>query len=222
VHDAGIALLARLRDRLDGAMAILSGRSLEQVDAILSPLKLTAAGVHGAQLRRTSDAIETFVPAEWARTQVEQACRSVALPQGVWLETKAALSFAFHFRAAPGRATWVAQQARSIAARTGGAYVVQFGDGVAEVRPANADQGTALLSLMQSPAFIGRLPVVIGDDLTDEAAFREARLWEGTSVLVGERSPTHATYRLESPAAVHDWLASLLHRLERREGTPVA
>lgn len=209
-----IELMGRLGDRLDGALAILSGRTLDQVDALVSPLALAGAGVHGAQLRRAPRTVETAVPAEWARAQVRAACAEVELPAGAWLEAKADLSFAFHFRDAPHLHAWIAQQARSIAAKTGGAYTVQFGSCVAEVKPANSDKGTALLALMQTPPFFGRSPVMIGDDLTDEAAFAEARLWNGRGIVVGGRSSTKAVHRLDSPAAVHSWLLALLETLE--------
>jgi trehalose 6-phosphate phosphatase len=212
-----VELIARLDDCLCGAVAIISGRTLDEIDALVSPLALAAAGVHGAQLRRAPQSVETAIPAEWARIQVRAACAAVELPEGAWLETKADLSFAFHFRGAPSCAPWIAQRARSIAARTGGAYVVQFGDGIAEVKPANSDKGTALLELMRTSAFQGRMPFVLGDDLTDEAAFAEARLWDGRGIVVGPRQSTNAVHRLESPAAVHSWLLALLHTLERRE-----
>lgn len=216
VPRATIQLVKQLSEHLLGAVAILSGRPLEQIDSLLAPLKLPAAGVHGAQLRRAGDQVEAAVPAEWARAQVAAACESLRLPDGVWLEAKAGLSFAFHFRAAPDHATWVAQQARSIAARTGGAYAVQFGRCIAEVKPANADKGTALLALMQSSAFRGRVPIVLGDDLTDEAAFAEAHHWGGESILVGARSSTVAMHRLESPGAVTAWLSGILDRSRRQ------
>lgn len=214
LDSAQIELIGRLRDRLGGALAILSGRPLEQIDALISPLALAGAGVHGAQLRCDPDNVETTVPAEWARAQVRAACAAVALPEGAWLEAKADLSFAFHFRGAPHLQSWIAQRARSIAARTGGAYMVQFGSCVAEVKPANSDKGTALLALMQTRPFLGRRPLMIGDDLTDEAAFAEARLWNGRGIVVGDRPATKAVHRLDSPAAVHSWLLSLLQSLE--------
>jgi trehalose 6-phosphate phosphatase len=211
-------LIGQLNDRLGGAVAILSGRTLQEIDALVAPLALAAAGVHGAQLRCAARPDPIGVPPEWARTQVEAACAAVDLPNGTWMEAKAGISFAFHYRGAPESAGWIAQQARSIAGRTGGTYTVQFGDCIAEVKPANSDKGTALLALMQTPAFQGRTPVMIGDDLTDEAAFAEARMWEGRGILVGKRATTAAMHRLESPAEVHGWLRSLLHSLESEAG----
>lgn len=211
-------LIGQLNDRLGGALAILSGRTLQEIDALVAPLELAAAGVHGAQLRCAARPDPIGVPPEWARAQVEAACAATDLPNGTWMEAKAGISFAFHYRAAPEAAGWIAQQARSIAGRTGGAYTVQFGDCIAEVKPANSDKGTALLTLMQTPAFQGRAPVMIGDDLTDEAAFAEARMWDGRGILVGYRQTTAALHRLESPADVHAWMRALLHSLENETG----
>jgi trehalose 6-phosphate phosphatase len=208
-----IELIGRLSDSLGGALAVLSGRTLEQIDALVHPLSLAAAGVHGAQLRRTPNTIETTVPADWARAQVCAACAAIELPNGAWLEAKSNLSFAFHYRDAPHQRAWIAQQARSIASKTGGAYTVQFGDCIAEVKPAGVDKGTAMLALMQTPPFSGRMPLMLGDDLTDESAFAEARLWNGRGIIVGDRWATKAIHRLDSPAAVHSWLLALLESL---------
>jgi trehalose 6-phosphate phosphatase len=95
---------------------------------------------------------------------------------------------------------------------------VQLGHCVAEVKPANSDKGSALWALMQTAAFRGRMPIVIGDDVTDEAAFAVAHLQGGHGIVVGRRTATEARYYLESTSAVHAWLGALLERLRASSG----
>jgi len=200
--------IGRISDRLQGAVALVSGRPLEQLDQLFAPLQLPSAGLHGHQLRDatgfvhgTSDDDDS---AQWLHALHLQATRFAHGHPGVLVEDKGA-SLALHWRAAPQ----AADQVRSFAQRhiRGNArYRLQPGDHVVEFVPIGSDKGRAVRRLMQYLPFRGRMPVFIGDDLTDEFGFSAANELHGWSVLVGEREPSEAVFALPDIRRVHAWL----------------
>jgi trehalose 6-phosphate phosphatase len=218
-----VCMLARLQHLLGGAVAVLSGRDLADVDRLLNPLKLPAGALHGLQCRDASGRVRSLLPPASAATRVGRECELLAesLP-GVWIERKAKVAFALHFRDAPEHGPTVLGAAASIADRSSGRYKLQPGNCVAELKPAGADKGDALASLLQSAPFRGRAPLVLGDDLTDEPAFAMAEKLGGAGVIVGARRPTLARHSLNSPRHTGRWLAALATRLEqaRLESSP--
>ena len=220
--DAGIrALLADLAGALDGALAILSGRPLHDVDRMLAPLMLPAGALHGVQRRFADGEIVTHGVASAESERARAACIA-GIPQldGVTLEEKAGSAFALHYRSVPERADAVRRLAQEIAAASDGRYVVQPGNCVAELVPRGIDKGGALRALLQRPPFHRRTPVMLGDDLTDEHAFAEARRHHGFGVIVGDRRPSSAQFALASPAHAVEWLRALLRALEQRGSAP--
>ncbi|MFT4197418.1 MAG: trehalose-phosphatase, partial [Pseudoxanthomonas sp.] len=123
---------------------------------------------------------------------------------GARVERKRA-GIALHWRAAPQAGPALQALARQFLARLPG-YRLQPGDHVAELVPAGADKGHAVRRLLAAPPFAGRVPVFVGDDLTDEYGFAAVNALGGWSVLVGARANSHAIYGLEDVAAVHAWL----------------
>ena len=214
--NALIAMLDRLATALDGALAILSGRSIDQIDALLSPLRVPAAGLHGGDLRLPTGRRFRFEPSPQLRGMVRGACMTLPLAPGAWLEDKAGICFALHYRDAPAAGDGLVEEAERIAARTHGRYTVQRGKCVVELKPEGWDKGTSVRRLMETKPFLNRTPIAVGDDLTDEHAFAECHLWDGFAISVGDREPTCADYRLEAPANVHAWLARLTAALEGR------
>jgi len=210
-----LALLTRLTSGLDGALAVLSGRCLADVDRILSPLLLPAGALHGIERRDPSGDI-TIAPASRASAErVHDACvDGIKTLEGVSLETKAGQGFALHFRLAPGHAASVRRLARDIADASCGHYVVQPGNCVAELLPRGSDKGSALRALMDAPSLSGRRPVMLGDDLTDESAFSVAAQLGGFGIVVGDRRPTLASYALASPRHAIQWLDRLVRTLD--------
>ncbi|MGN6517892.1 MAG: trehalose-phosphatase [Dokdonella sp.] len=210
VVDAGLpALLARLSHALDGALAVLSGRSLQRIDELLGLPELAAAGSHGAELRRSGGTIVRAVRDSHGMSALRAyAGALLADVQGVVVEHKPD-AIALHWRAAPAMAAVVEDVAQKLVRAGGRAYRLQHGDCVVELRGAGADKGDALRALMQQSPFAGRVPWMIGDDLTDEHAFDAAERAGGSGVIVGPRRPTRARYGLADPAAVHRWLAAL-------------
>jgi trehalose 6-phosphate phosphatase len=197
--------LARVRTRLGGALALLSGRPLSQLDRLFDWHAHAAAGLHGAELR-TPDGRELVSGHDPAFDQIRDRARVlVAEAPGVILEDKRR-ALALHYRHAPGARLAAERVARTLLRETGGRYVVQHGDQVVELKPAGVDKGRALEALMQTAPFRGRRPWMLGDDLTDEDAFHRVNALGGTSVIVGSRRPTVAGYALDEPAGVRAWL----------------
>ncbi len=207
-----VALLARLSERLGGALALLSGRPLAELDRLFAPLRLPAGGLHGLQLRFPDGTIPpTSGGRDLATIRAEAMALAAAIP-GVLVEDKA-YTLALHFRLAPQAEAKVDAVARAWLERLGPAWCLQRGKAVVEIRPTGGDKGTALALLMRDAAFRGRRPLMIGDDLTDEHAFSTAMDLGGQGVHVGHRVDSVAPLRLPDPAAVRHWLQALAHRL---------
>lgn len=204
-----IAAIGVIAQRLDGALAVVTGRSLQDADRILSPLRLPTAALHGAELRRCGGGrVADSGGAPPDRLTAALGAFVDARP-GLKLENKGA-SVAVHYRATPEREGEVRSRIGDLVAQLAPAHELQPGKMVVEVRPRGCDKGTALTRLMAERPFAGRTPLVIGDDLTDEFAFEAANALGGGSVLVGEVARSSAaTFGVESPAAVRDWLIAL-------------
>lgn len=199
------AVLERLARKLDGRLAILSGRTLAEIDRIAGTPLAAAAGVHG--LERRQDGRTLRVAADPALGDAVQAFRDFARDRpGARVEDKG-LATALHYRLAPDHAHAALDLGRDLAAATG--LKLQRGDMVVELRTSGADKGAALTAFMQAPPFAGAVPVMLGDDLTDEDAFRAAAALGGYGVLVGPVRETAATRRLADPGQVIDWLEAV-------------
>lgn len=206
------ATLQTLAARLHGAVALVSGRSLASIDVLFAPLQLPASGLHGVEQRSARRRIAApDPPAALAAIAAEAQQVTRAYP-GSLVEDKGA-SLALHWRAAPQAAGALRAVAEAALPRLPG-YCLQHGDSVVELRPAASDKGSAILALMDEPAFHGRVPVFLGDDLTDESGFAIVNAHGGISVLVGDREPSAAHYGLADPRAVRAWLATIAHPCE--------
>lgn len=203
--------LACLRERLHGALALLSGRTLAQLDDLFDWSRYSAAGLHGAQFRfadgRSSDE-DGQARIAALRTLAESR---ISTMRGVLLEDKQQ-ALALHYRNAPKQRELVEQLARELLQHAGHDFTLQHGNHVIELKPAGTDKGRALAMLMDSAPFRGRQPWMLGDDLTDEHAFEEVNGCGGVSVIVGARRPTHANFALDDPGAVRAWLRGLAAR----------
>ncbi len=201
------ALLENAARHVGSALAIVSGRSIRDIDRILAPLTLPAAGLHGLERRAGGGAYYGPPPALPRFDQLRTALgRFAAEHPGLLLEDKGA-ALALHYRARPELA---AESAAAVEAALGGAcsgITVQRGKAVIELRPEGADKGAAVAAFMSESPFAGRCPVFAGDDITDEAAFRAVRAQGGVAVRVGGEADTAAEWRLANVAAVHAWLA---------------
>jgi len=204
------AQLALLCGRLGGALAVVTGRELAFLDTLLPGRAFSAAGLHGAEMRLPDGSGHKTEPSlrlAIARGKLEAA--AAAWP-GVVVEDKGA-SVAAHFRLAPQFEGQVDAIMSAIAADLESSHMIQHGKSVVEIRPRGHDKGTAVTALMDIPPFLGRRPLAIGDDLTDEAMFAVVNDLGGLSVKVGpSEASTLATTRLADPAAVRAWIASVV------------
>ncbi|MFC3441304.1 trehalose-phosphatase [Sphingobium rhizovicinum] len=198
-----LATLTCLRDRLNGRLAIVSGRSVATLcdlgfgDFLLS-------GTHGLEFARPGEAIDT-PPRLPAIDAVEAAFNAFASDKpGVLVERKS-ISVGLHFRGAPQWEEDAADLAKHLARQHD--LTVQQGKMLYELRPGGADKGSAVRRLMQSAPMAGGVPVFIGDDVTDEEGFAVAVELGGAGILVGSPRPTLATFSLEQVAAVRHYLA---------------
>jgi trehalose 6-phosphate phosphatase len=196
-------LLQRLADRLEGRLAIVSGRSLADLDRHVGCGGVAMSGSHGLELRLADGTLLPLARPAGLDEARDEIARFADAVEGLLVEEKPA-SVALHFRQAPEREAEVASLMQGLAARAG--FVVQHGKMVAELRPAGADKGDALRSLMREPAFAGARPLFMGDDLTDEHAFEAAAALGGAGVLVGPPRQTAAVYRLDGVSEVAEWL----------------
>lgn len=195
--------------RLGGALALVTGRSLAYVDGLFAPHRFPIAGLHGAEFRAVDG--ETSLA---AATPEFVALKSRLIEQtewmeGVLIEDKGA-AVAAHYRLAPAYDTVLETLMRDIAEAAGSNWVLQPGKMVFEIRPARADKGDAVASYLEQPAFEGRLPIAIGDDLTDESMFALANERGGHSIRVGPTSrATCALGEASSPSAIRSALATV-------------
>lgn len=205
VPDALPVLLERLARRLDGALALVSGRAIASLDALFAPLQLASAGLHGLE-RRSASASRAAPARPDAFVHVHDEARQLAEAwPGALVEDKGS-ALGLHWRRAPQAAGALRAFAEAALPRLPG-YRLQHGDHVVELRPAAGDKGEAILAMLDEPPFRGRTPVFAGDDVTDEAGFAVVNARHGLSVLVGAREPSAAHYALPDPVAVRAWLA---------------
>lgn len=196
-------VLTRLTERLQGRVAIVSGRTLGEIDRISDGAARAASGVHGLQRRRDDGSFANRAPDPAVRRAVAAFEAFAADRPGVLVEDKE-LAAGLHYRQAPGVSGEAMALAASLAHETG--LALQPGSMVLELKTPGTDKGVALSAFMAEAPFIGATPVMVGDDLTDEHGFEAAERHGGFGVLVGPDRPTAARYRLDDVPAVLDWL----------------
>lgn len=194
--------LHNLRDRLEGRLALVSGRALDDLEKHLGAVCIARAGSHGASRFLCDGTRLGDAPAGLPDLAVEEL-RSFADAHDLFYETKRH-GGALHFRDNPEKAAATCAYARRVADRYG--LVVTSGKSVAELVRPGADKGAALKAFMAIEPFAGSRPIFVGDDVTDEDGMSAAIEFSGFGVAVGERACDIARYHLESVAAVHQWL----------------
>jgi trehalose 6-phosphate phosphatase len=198
--------LTRLAALSGSAVALVSGRTIAEVDRLFAPLHLPVAGLHG--LERRNAAGEIFRPEVKAGSlePIRRALQDFATAHlGTLVEDKG-ISIALHFRGAAGAEKDAEGLVAALLARHGATLELQRGKMVLELRPRGADKGTAIRAFMAEPPFAGRIPVFVGDDVTDEAGFATINDLDGISIRVGDGTDTCARYVGASVAAIHRWL----------------
>ena len=201
-------LLKGLSARLDGRLAIVSGRAIGNLEKHLDCAGIAVSGSHGLELR-LPDGTSAPLAARGELELVSQRIEAFASDRpGLVVEKKPA-SVALHYRQAPEQAGQVESFMENLASSAG--LCLQPGKMVVEIRPHGRDKGDAVRAFMAKSPFAGALPIFIGDDITDEHAFAAASELGGAGILVGAARPTAAKYRLDDVGSVAQWLGASIH-----------
>lgn len=198
------SLLERLALRLDGRLAVVSGRTLADIDRILEGCVTAVAAVHGLVVRSPGGQVSETPPHPNLAVAAEGFRILAARDARLIVEEKAGLSVALHFRLAPEYAEAAQACARDLASRTG--LVLQEGDMVEELRTPGANKGDSVRAFMARPPFAGAAPVFVGDDATDEVGFGAVQALGGAGVRVGKPRPTAARFGLVGVESALAWL----------------
>ena len=194
--------LAALHRQLGGALALVSGRRLSELDAFLATLQLPAAAEHGAQRRDAAGRISS-APGTDLRQVLQAAQDLVAQYPALVLEQKS-LALSLHYRHAPELEALCLQVMRTALAANPRLALMQ-GKCVIDLKPADVSKGTAISAFMAEAPFAGRVPVFAGDDVTDEDGFEQVQRMGGHAIKVGA-GPSLARLRCNSVADLVAWL----------------
>jgi trehalose 6-phosphate phosphatase len=202
--------LNRLLEKTSGALALVSGRSLNDIDLIFAPEQFPAVGGHGAEMRLTTDneAVATHAPP--LDKELKRRLAAIAkLSPGILLEDKG-YSLALHYRLAPHAEKAIYEAVSLIRADLPNAPIeVLPGKCVCEIKHSGFNKASGVIELMSHAPFRGRRPIFIGDDVTDESVFAIMPDFGGLSFSVGRRAQGVADY-FDDPSEVREWLARLV------------
>jgi trehalose 6-phosphate phosphatase len=201
--------LDSLSQKLGGALALVTGRALPYADRLFEPHRFPIAGLHGVERRGADGRLVQSLPTPAFEEAKRELARAAKAWPGVLIEDKTA-AVAIHYRQAPCYAMEVDVTMQAALAAIGPGYELQRGKMVVEIRPDSADKGRAVKAFLDEPPFAGRIPVAIGDDVTDEAMFRTVNALGGASIRIVETpAETAAQWRLPSPHSLRAALSAL-------------
>jgi trehalose 6-phosphate phosphatase len=202
--------LSRLLARTSGALALVSGRSLNDIDLIFAPEEFPAVGGHGAEMRISSDSEAVATHAPPMDKELKRRLAAIAkLSPGILLEDKG-YSLALHYRLAPHAEKAIYEAVSLIRADLPSAPIeVLPGKCVCEIKHSGFTKATGVRELMTHEPFKGRRPIFIGDDVTDETVFAIMPELDGLAFSVGRRAHGVAGH-FDEPRDVREWLAHLL------------
>jgi trehalose 6-phosphate phosphatase len=204
-----LSCLDELHERTHGALALVSGRQIGDLDRLFAPLRLPAIGGHGAQMRISADHAQLQSGEAIGESLRHRFALIESVDPRIIVEDKGA-SLAVHYRQAPHREELVKEQVAAIIDLTASQPLqVMYGKAVVEVTLANFSKGGAVRELMKAPPFADRRPVFIGDDSTDETVFAVLPALRGRGYSV-ERAIAGASGVFASPHDVRCWLAALI------------
>ena len=204
-----VELLVSIESRLNGALALVSGRTLDEIDRIFSPARFTAAGAHGTEMRLPSGDVESAIAKPLPRSATTALESFTTANPGLLVEIKDS-GAALHYRQAPDYEAVARQLVESLLVELGDEYRLIGGKMVFEIAPRCRDKGVAIRNFMADPVFAGREPVFLGDDVTDEDGFAVINDLGGISVRVGDARDTAALYSMPDTVSVLGWLRSAL------------
>lgn len=204
-----IGLLQRAERAVDGALSLISGRSIAEIDRIFAPVRFPAAGAHGAELRFLDDAPVTAIDAALPEPILDELRDFVAQNDGLILEKKRG-GASLHYRRAPELERPARRLVNELLARIDDEFRLIDGKMVLELAPRQHNKGEAIREILQHAPFRDRRPVFVGDDVTDEDGFEVVNSLGGTSIRVGSGRDTAAQYQLDNVAGVQAWLRSIV------------
>lgn len=208
-----VELLVRLSRSLGGALAILTGRQLKEIDELLAPAMFVGGGVHGAELRTTPGGPITRVATALPGALVAKLAELTGRLPGIIGEPKGP-GFAVHYRLAPELKPMVEAEIRALIEQYSEDLVLCPGRKLFEIIPQGRSKGSVLETIAALPAFAGRMPVMIGDDVGDIPALAAAQRLGGVGLRVSGEHFGGADVELQGPAGVTDWLRKLAERLD--------
>lgn len=203
-----LRLIGHVYRLCNGAMALVSGRALADLDARLGMPHLPMAGLHGLEWRTASDEVRHHPGAAGDIRFFHQKLLALCQRYPDLIVEDKGMTLALHYRSAPRLGSYLHRQVRYLVSLTENDLQIQPGKYVIEIKPKGYDKGSAIETFMTEAPFTGRTPVFIGDDQTDEHGFDVINRLCGISIKVG-RGRTCAHYRLPNVAAVLGWLAQL-------------
>ncbi|MFZ0602399.1 MAG: trehalose-phosphatase [Roseiarcus sp.] len=207
-----VAALVRTEHKLAGALALISGRPIAELDRLFDPLRFRASGVHGAEMRFEpgGPSISARGARELPQSLWTDLTRVVATFPGALVENKR-FSFAVHYRLAPESERPLREAIMRLADSSHVAVEVMNAHQAIELKAPGSDKGGAIASFLSTPAFRGRTPIFVGDDTTDESGFAVVAARGGYAFSVGAWRPG-ASATFPRPSAVRAWLAEYANR----------
>lgn len=207
-------LLAATRE--DGALALISGRSIAELDRLFAPCMFPAAGQHGLERRDAQGRVLLpTIATEQLQPAREVLSRLQMQHSGLLLEDKGT-AVAMHYRLAPKYQRLVQEIMTELATPLAGQFILRTGKCVLELAPVGFSKRTAIELFMSEAPFAGRKPVFIGDDVTDEDGFKAVNALGGYSIRVGSTEASAACYSFASVSAVSAWLRERNLSIQRR------
>ena len=200
-----VGLLEACFESLGGALALVSGRSVAEVDRIFAPAVFPVAGAHGAELRIDGGEIVTVAHDPLPEDALAPIRALAAAHEGLLLEHKRG-GVSLHYRRAPELESECRELVTRVMADIGDSFRLIAGKMVFEVAPCAYDKGAAIRTFLENSPFAGRVPIFLGDDVTDEDGFRVVNELSGMSIRIGDIERSAARYRLDDVAAVRPWL----------------
>lgn len=214
-------ILSSLIGALNGAVALVSGRSLRDVDHLFAPLRSPAAGQHGAEIRLPEGG-EREMPAGPALAAVRRRLNQIAVEHpGVMVEDKGA-SVTAHYRLAPDSADLLRAVIAEELTKIGADYQLLESKMAYDIKPKRFSKGSALAEFMRGRPFAGRRPVFIGDDETDQDGFAAAMRLGGHAIQIGPRPAGPGIHFISGPRILRTWLAALPEAIAGREADSTA
>jgi trehalose 6-phosphate phosphatase len=211
-------LLQSLHGIFNGALALISGRTLADIDRLLAPPFLPAAGQHGAEIRTAGGASKACTPGDPGLAALLPEIEAFTAARPGLLVEKKGWTIAVHYRAAPHHCRDLAAFLRGLVHDDADEIETISGHCVFEIKPKAFNKGTAVACFMQAAPFADRCPVFIGDDRTDEDGFAAVRMLGGHSVRVGLDGNSIADTRIAGPTELRAWLALVSDVLAQKAG----